>query len=43
VLVEPDHIVYADVKLSDVEAIVDAASRGETVERLVARAPSPAK
>jgi (2Fe-2S) ferredoxin len=32
---EPEHVVYGAVTLDDVDAIVDAAGRGEVVERLV--------
>jgi (2Fe-2S) ferredoxin len=35
VLQEPEHIAYGAVGLDDVDAIVDAASGGEVVERLV--------
>jgi (2Fe-2S) ferredoxin len=35
VLQEPEHVAYGAVTLSDVEAIADAASKGEVVERLV--------
>ncbi len=35
IVVEPDHVVYGHVTLADVGAIVDAASRGQVVERLV--------
>ncbi len=35
VLVEPDHIAYGGVTLDDVDAIADAAARGEVVGRLV--------
>jgi (2Fe-2S) ferredoxin len=35
IAVEPDHYYYGRVRLSDVEEIVDALSRGERVERLV--------
>ncbi len=43
VLVEPDHIAYADVKLEDVEAIVEATARGEVVERLLVRGAADRK
>jgi (2Fe-2S) ferredoxin len=43
IVLEPDHIVYGDVKLEDVEAIVDGLAKGEIVERLVKpRLPAPA-
>jgi len=32
---EPDHVAYGNVTLEDVDAIADAAARGEVVERLV--------
>ena len=32
---EPEHVAYGGVTLQDVDAIVDAAGRGEVVERLV--------
>ncbi len=32
---EPEHVAYGRVKLEDVDAIVDAAGRGEVLERLV--------
>jgi (2Fe-2S) ferredoxin len=32
---EPEHVAYGRVTLDDVDAIVDAAGRGEVVERLV--------
>ena len=32
---EPEHVAYGHVTLDDVDAIVDAAGRGEVVERLV--------
>jgi (2Fe-2S) ferredoxin len=35
VLQEPEHVAYGGVTLSDVDAIADAASKGEVVERLV--------
>jgi (2Fe-2S) ferredoxin len=41
---EPEHVVYGHVTLDDVDAIADAAVKGEVVERLVVagtpRAPS---
>jgi (2Fe-2S) ferredoxin len=37
---EPEHVAYGGVTLEDVDAIVEAAARGEVVERLVvARGP----
>jgi (2Fe-2S) ferredoxin len=35
VLLEPEHVAYGHVRLEDVDAIADAAARGEVVERLV--------
>lgn len=35
VLQEPEHVAYGSVTLADVDAIADAASGGEVVERLV--------
>jgi (2Fe-2S) ferredoxin len=35
VLQEPEHVAYGRVLLEDVDAIADAAARGEVVERLV--------
>jgi (2Fe-2S) ferredoxin len=32
---EPEHVAYGAVTLDDVDEIVDAAARGEVVERLV--------
>ena len=32
---EPEHVAYGRVTLADVDAIADAAARGEIVERLV--------
>jgi (2Fe-2S) ferredoxin len=32
---EPEHVAYGGVTLADVDAIADAAARGEVVERLV--------
>lgn len=32
---EPEHVAYGHVTLGDVDAIADAASRGEVVDRLV--------
>jgi (2Fe-2S) ferredoxin len=34
VLQEPEHVAYGQVTLADVDAIADAACRGEVVERL---------
>ena len=39
---EPEHVAYGHVTLDDVDEIVEAAARGEVVERLVVhRAPHP--
>jgi (2Fe-2S) ferredoxin len=38
-LQEPEHVAYGHVRLEDVDAIADAAARGEVVERLVVYAP----
>jgi (2Fe-2S) ferredoxin len=35
IAVEPDHVAYGGVTLADVDAIADAAARGDVVERLV--------
>jgi (2Fe-2S) ferredoxin len=35
VLQEPEHVAYGGVALEDIEAIADAAARGEVLERLV--------
>jgi (2Fe-2S) ferredoxin len=35
VVQEPEHVAYGNVTLADVDAIADAASRGDVVERLV--------
>ncbi len=35
ILQEPEHVAYGHVKLEDVEAIADAAARGEVLARLV--------
>jgi len=35
VVVEPEHVAYGGVTLADVEAIAEAAAKGEIVERLV--------
>src|SRR5262245_17962281 len=43
---EPEHVAYGRVTLADVDAIADAASKGEVVERLVvfvAKSASPKK
>jgi (2Fe-2S) ferredoxin len=35
IVLEPDHVVYGNVTLGDVDAIADALAKGEIVERLV--------
>jgi (2Fe-2S) ferredoxin len=35
IVVEPDHVAYGHVTEADVDAIADAAAKGEVVERLV--------
>ncbi len=35
VVQEPEHVAYGHVTLDDVDAILDAAAKGEVVERLV--------
>jgi (2Fe-2S) ferredoxin len=32
---EPDHVAYGNVTIDDVDAIADAAARGDVVERLI--------
>jgi (2Fe-2S) ferredoxin len=39
VVQEPEHVAYGGVTLNDVDAIVEAAGRGEVVERLVVHGP----
>jgi (2Fe-2S) ferredoxin len=39
ILQEPEHVAYGHVTLDDVEAIADAAARGEVVARLVVHGP----
>jgi (2Fe-2S) ferredoxin len=36
---EPEHVAYGNVSLADVDAIADAAAKGEIVERLVVHRP----
>lgn len=38
---EPDHVAYGRVTPGDVEAVAEAAARGEIVERLVVHRASP--
>ncbi len=35
IVVEPDHVTYGGVTATDVEAIAEAAAKGQIVERLV--------
>jgi (2Fe-2S) ferredoxin len=35
IVVEPEHVTYANVTLDDVDVIAEAAAKGEIVERLV--------
>lgn len=39
ILLEPDHVVYGNVTMADVDAIADALAKGEIVERLVVPRP----
>ena len=39
VVQEPEHVAYGRVTADDVDAIADAAARGEVVERLVVAGP----
>jgi len=41
IVVEPDHVVYGNVTLADVDAIADGVAKGQIVERLVV--PRPAR
>ncbi len=41
IVLEPDHVVYGNVTLDDVDAIADGIVKGEVVERLVI--PRPAR
>lgn len=43
IVVEPNHVVYGDVKLSDVSEIADALSQGRVVERLIVAPPEQGK
>lgn len=40
IVIEPDHIVYGNVTLDDVDAIADAVAKGEIVQRLVIAPPA---
>jgi (2Fe-2S) ferredoxin len=40
IVVEPDHVVYGNVTLGDVDAIVEALATGNVVERLVVARPA---
>jgi len=37
---EPDHVAYGNVTLADVDAIADAVTAGQVVERLVVHRPA---
>ena len=37
---EPEHVAYGNVTVDDVDAIADAAVKGDVVERLVVHRPS---
>jgi (2Fe-2S) ferredoxin len=39
IVLEPEHVVYGNVTLDDVEAIADALAKGQVVERLVITRP----
>ena len=39
-LIEPDHVVYGNVTLADVDAIADGVAKGQVVERLVIARPA---
>jgi len=41
IVVEPDHVVYGRVKISDLDDIVDAIANGEVVEDLVVARGAP--
>ena len=41
IVLEPEHVVYGNVTLDDVDAIADAVARGEVVERLVVPRSAP--
>lgn len=43
IVLEPDHVVYGNVTLDDVDAIADAVKGGTIVERLVVRGGVGAK
>lgn len=43
IVLEPDHVVYGNVTLEDVDAIADGIKNGTVVERLVVRASAGAK
>jgi (2Fe-2S) ferredoxin len=38
---EPEHVAYGNVTLEDVDAIADAAAKGEVVEHLVVHRKAP--
>ena len=41
IVLEPDHVVYGNVTLDDVDAIADGIKNGELVERLIVHRPAP--
>ena len=41
IAVEPDHVIYGNVTLEDVDAIAEATKNGELVERLVVARATP--
>jgi (2Fe-2S) ferredoxin len=43
VVQEPEHVAYGRVTLADVDELIDAASRGEVVERLLIHGAPPRK
>lgn len=40
IVLEPDHVVYGNVTLDDVDAIADGVAKGEIVHRLVVPPPA---
>lgn len=40
IVLEPDHVVYGNVTLEDVDAIADGVAKGEIVHRLVVPPPA---
>jgi (2Fe-2S) ferredoxin len=43
IVLEPDHVVYGNVTLEDVDAIADGVAKGQVVERLVVPRPPSSK